>query len=75
MRITCWISDIELETDDVRPIDGVEAECSKCGHTTESYGTDGPSVRRCLVLMHEECPLGHNNYYISDFGRDWEEEW
>jgi uncharacterized Zn finger protein len=43
----------------------VSAECSECGHVTESYGTGDNSRRRCLVLMREECPVGSRNYYVE----------
>lgn len=44
----------------------IRAVCSKCGHETMSYGTSEESVRHCLVLMREECPLGENNFYVED---------
>ena len=46
-------------------VESVRATCSRCGHTTESYGTDEPSKKRCLVLLREECPLGQNNFYAE----------
>lgn len=64
--IRCGIEETELENDSGRVIDGVEATCSRCGHTTESFGTGEGSIRRCLVLMREECPRGETNYYVSE---------
>jgi hypothetical protein len=32
------------------------AICSRCGHETESFGTEKDSIKRCLALMREECP-------------------
>jgi hypothetical protein len=54
-------------------VEGVEATCRKCGHVTESFGTDDPSIVRCLVLMREECPKKEWNFYIEDPGdvEDW----
>jgi hypothetical protein len=64
MKVPCDIDEVELDGDFAdHPIPGVRARCSRCGHETESYGTDDRSVRRCLVLMREECPEGESNYY------------
>jgi hypothetical protein len=65
-RVTCEIEEVELENDEGRTIDGVQATCGKCNHTTESYGTGEDSIRRCLVLLREECPEGEHNYYVAD---------
>ena len=34
-------------------------------HSTESYGTGDKSVKRCLALMRDECPMGENNFYVE----------
>jgi hypothetical protein len=65
MKITCDIEEVELEGE-YTTVDGVCATCSKCDHQTESYGTSGASIRRCLVLMREECPLNEDNFYCAD---------
>lgn len=65
MRVKCEIEEVELDGESGRAIEGVSATCARCGHTTESYGTSGASVRRCLVAMREECPRGENNFYVS----------
>jgi hypothetical protein len=70
MRVACGIEEVELENDDGRPIDGVRATCNRCDHETESFGTSSVSVRRCLVLMREECPNGENNWYLAEGGED-----
>ena len=31
-------------------------------------GTDDPSIKRCLALMREECPLGKWNWYVGGYG-------
>lgn len=66
MRVECEVSFTELETDSGRMIDGVEVTCSRCGHTTESYGDGEDSIKRCLALLREECPRGEKNFYVSD---------
>jgi hypothetical protein len=65
-RTECEVEFVDLETEDGREQEGVRITCSKCGHFTESYGTGGPSVRRCLVLMRQECPRGEKNFYDTD---------
>ena len=62
MRVTCTIIETMLQGD-YRKVEGVEATCSRCGHTTESYGIGDASIKRCLVLMREECPENENNFY------------
>ncbi len=63
--VRCAISFVDLEGD-YGSVEGVQAECSRCGHVTESFGTDSPSVRRCLLLMRQECPNGEQNYYDEE---------
>lgn len=65
MRISCKVEYITL-SGDFADVDGVIVTCSKCGHTTESYGSDDRSIRRCLALMNEECECGENNFYVAD---------
>lgn len=68
MRVRCEIEEVELENDNGRLIDGVSATCTRCDHTTESFGTSEASVKRCLVLMREECGNQENNFYVADDG-------
>lgn len=68
MRVPCTITYDDIENheacDGYTP--GVIATCSRCGHSTESCGESGASVRRCLALMREECPEGESNFYTED---------
>jgi hypothetical protein len=66
MRVICDIGETTLENDEGFEIDGVSATCRRCGNITESFGTEGPSVRRCLVMMRNECPLRQSNFYVSE---------
>lgn len=66
MRVRCEVEDVGLENDEGREVPGVCATCSRCGHATESFGTEGPSVRRCLALLREECPEGESNFYVAE---------
>jgi len=55
---------------DVGMVDSVRAICLRCAHETESFGDEYKSVRRCLALMREECPLSETNFYIAEGGED-----
>lgn len=62
--IPCEVEVVDLDGD-YGSVEGVEATCSRCGHVTESFGTGSASIRRCLALMRDECPLDESNYYIE----------
>lgn len=64
-EVLCEVAYVELENDNGIEVDGVEATCMACGHTTESFGDSDRSVKRCLALMREECPEGENNFYVE----------
>lgn len=66
MRVKCDIEFTELENDNGRLIESVVATCSRCDNTTESFGTGTASIKRCLVMMREECPEGEENYYWAE---------
>ncbi len=66
MNVKCDIAEVDLQNDEGHDVAGVVATCSRCDHQTESFGTSERSVRRCLVLMREECPEGENNYYEEE---------
>ncbi len=61
--VTVTVTVSETENENGWPVDTVTAECNRCGHTTESYGSSGASIRRCMVLLREECPKEENNFY------------
>jgi hypothetical protein len=69
MRVICDIGETTLENDEGREVEGVSATCRRCENVTESFGTDWPSITRCLALMRNECPMGECNFYVS------EDEW
>lgn len=66
-RITIHMSDEELDGD-YGTVEGVAAECSRCGHRTESFGRSEASAARCAALMREECPRGEKNFYVENRG-------
>jgi hypothetical protein len=65
MRVRCEVRDVSIETDYGREIAGVRATCLRCGNETESFGTSGRSVSRCLALMRKQCPGGEDNLYVE----------
>jgi hypothetical protein len=70
MKVSCTIDYMTLESDSGREIDSVEVTCKRCDHSTQSYGDGAASVRRCLVLLREECPRHEENYYAAEGGED-----
>ena len=64
-KITASITEVDIDGDYREDVPGVEATCTRCAHTTESYGQESVSIRRCLVLLREECPRNEKNYYVA----------
>jgi len=53
----------EIEDENGRIFRGVRVTCTKCNHSTESFGQSKRSVKRCLALLCEECPNNEENWY------------
>jgi len=49
-----------------RVVDSIAATCSKCEHSTESFGYEQRSILRCLTVLREECPRNETNFYVAD---------
>ena len=65
-RVIATIEEIfTLNVESSREIPSVMATCTRCEKTAESHGTGSASIRRCLVLLREECPRDESNYYIA----------
>ena len=45
-KVEVEIEEVTLENEDGIEVDGVQATCTRCDHTTESFGTSGRSRRR-----------------------------
>ncbi len=69
MKVRCAVESVGLDNDEGHDVDGVLVTCSRCAHSEESYGTSEASVRRCLVLLRENCPRGERNFYVADEGQ------
>jgi hypothetical protein len=61
--VSADVEEIELEGENGNDVPGVLVTCSRCGHQTESYGTDEPSILRGCAVLNEECPRGERNFY------------
>lgn len=66
MRVECEVEEIDLENEKGRTQEGVKVKCSECGHETQSFGTSEKSIKRCLVLLKEECPRNERNFYVVE---------
>lgn len=63
-RVECEVNYEEIE-EGGRTGDGVVVTCGECGKSQQSFGTSERSVKRCLVLLKENCPLDESNYYVA----------
>jgi hypothetical protein len=55
MKVSCAIEEIELDGDH-GSVPSVEATCSRCGHRTESYGTDARAFGVVWLLCGKSVP-------------------
>ena len=65
MQVKCKISRATLTNDDGLEIEGVIATCSRCKLRKKSFGTSSLSIKRCLVLLRENCPRNEKNFYVE----------
>jgi hypothetical protein len=65
-RVECEKEECELQNDRGITVTGVRVTCGKCGHVTESFGTEYRSVKRCLAMLRDECPEDETNYYFIE---------
>lgn len=66
MKVICEVEETDLEGDDGRIIPGVIVRCSECDHEVQCYGVTERSVKRCLAMLHEQCPSGAENFYTTE---------
>jgi len=69
MEVPCTVEETTLQGDHGGDVPSVIVECSRCGHSTESFGTGEASIRRCLVLLRQECPNDEDNWYYDEDGQ------
>jgi len=65
-RVECEVEEVDVPKENGRTIPGVRVTCGECGHSTESFGTGDGSIKRCLILLREECPRNEKNYYVTE---------
>lgn len=65
MRVFCDVDISEVQKEDGRMAPGVTVTCGRCQHAVSSFGTTDRSVRRCFMLLKEECPNKEANYYLE----------
>lgn len=67
MKVKCSVEEEDIEREGGNgTTPGVVAVCTRCDHRTESFGTGEASIKRCLVLMREECPNDEENFYVNE---------
>ena len=66
MRIECEVIYDQEENDNGNLQDCVRLECPRCGHSVTSWGTSEASIKRCLVLLREECQMEESNFYVAE---------
>lgn len=66
MKISVSVSHISLDGDYSSDVEGIQLECSRCGHTVEVFGTSEASEKRGCVMLNDECLNGESNFYEVD---------
>lgn len=61
--VECEVEYDDIENEDGIIMPGVRVTCTRCNHTEESFGQSDKSIKRCLALLHENCPMDENNWY------------
>ena len=61
--VDCEVEYCSIEDEYGREVLGVRVTCNKCGHSEESFGQSEKSIKRCLYLLHENCPNNEDNWY------------
>ena len=65
-RVECKVETDQLDDGKGGMQPGVRVTCGRCGKTTESFGTSERSIKRCLVMLRENCDEGEENYYVEE---------
>ena len=64
-----WYGQVDA---DGKSVEGVTAECARCGYRTSCPGTDLATIRRCGAGPRKMCPRGEHNTYSSEVFRTFE---
>lgn len=65
-RVNCDVSFEDIQNESGRQVPGVVVTCGRCGHHVQSFGQGEGSIKRCMVLLKEECPNSERNFYTTD---------
>lgn len=68
--VICSVDYTTEENDDGREQACVVVTCGECGHREQSWGEGPRSVKRCLVLLRENCPQDETNFYKTAEGAE-----
>ena len=63
--VVCAISHVTLTNAEGSKVPSIQAACAKCGHVEASFGRRENSLKRCLVMLSENCPRGERNFYAE----------
>jgi ribosomal protein S27AE len=63
MRVELDIDHYEVESSNVRSIEGLLVRCPRCGHEVEVAGTSEASAKAGACMLREECLNSENNFY------------
>ena len=64
-RVRCTILEVDLPNERGGTQPGVRAVHALQPHNG-SFGTGEKSIKRCLILMREQCPEDEANFYVED---------
>jgi hypothetical protein len=66
MKVPCSVRYGDETFQSGRQVETTEVTCSRCEHVEVSYGTSDKSMKRCLVMLRDNCPFAETNYYTCD---------
>jgi hypothetical protein len=49
-----------------RKVEGITLTCSRCGRSTEVFGTSDASLRRGFVKLRENCEEKGRHFYVEE---------
>jgi DNA polymerase-3 subunit epsilon len=65
VKVEVKIVEKVLEGDNGNDVLGIEAACTRCGHTVEVFGTGEASIKRGCAMLRDACPRGERNFYMA----------
>lgn len=66
MKVLVCITETTIENERGYDQDGIEAQCSRCEHSVEVFGTSDASIKRACATLRDECPYKEENFYEAD---------